>query len=353
MSTVDTGDTVDTRVRAVRTGRFSVRAYPRPFVVSVVLAVLAVGVALFTLSWGSAVSVGDTLRTLVGSGTRVSELVVFDIRLPRVAAALLVGMGLGIGGALFQSLTRNPLGSPEIVGFTYGASAGAVLVLLVVGEQAVALSTGAIGFGFATAVVMYLLAWRGGVHGVRLVLVGVAVSAMLESVVSYLLIRADLYAAQAAHVWLVGSLGAVGWSQVWLLLAACAVGVPAAIGLARPLDVLAMGDDAARSLGLPAERIRLAVLVTAVGLTGFAVAAVGPIAFVALTAPQLARRLTRHAGVGVVAAGMMGAFLLVSADLMARLLPLPGALPVGVVTGGLGGVYLAWLLWREHRAGRV
>ena len=341
-------------VRALRFGSLSMRWYRRPTVVAVVLALLA-GLAGFAmLSWGSAVSVGDTFATLLGRGTLLSDLVVFKIRMPRVAAALIVGVCLGIGGTLFQSLTRNPLGSPEIVGFTYGASAGAVLVLLVIGEQAISVSTGAIGLGFLTALAMYLLAWRGGVHGVRLVLIGVAVSAMLKGLVSYLLIRADLYDAQAVHVWLVGSLGAVNWDQVQLVAFVAAVAVPAAALLARPLDMLGMGDDAARSLGLPAELVRLAVLVTAVALTGVAVAAsVGPIAFVALTAPQLARlSLTRHPGVGVLSSGAMGAVLLVAADLVARALPRPGQLPVGVVTGGLGGAYLSWLLWRERRAGR-
>jgi iron complex transport system permease protein len=339
-------------VRALRFGSLSTRWYRRPTVVAVVLALLAGLAGFAVLSWGSAVSVGDTFATLLGRGTPLSDLVVFKIRMPRVAAALIVGVCLGIGGTLFQSLTRNPLGSPEIVGFTYGASAGAVLVLLVIGEQAISVSTGAIGLGFLTALAMYLLAWRGGVHGVRLVLIGVAVSAMLEGLVSYLLIRADLYDAQAVHVWLVGSLGAVNWDQVQLVAFVAAVAVPAAALLARPLDMLGMGDDAARSLGLPAELVRLAVLVTAVALTGVAVAAVGPIAFVALTAPQLARRLTRHPGVGVLSSGAMGAVLLVAADLVARALPLPGQLPVGVVTGGLGGAYLSWLLWRERRAGR-
>ncbi|GAB2935221.1 iron chelate uptake ABC transporter family permease subunit [Micromonospora polyrhachis] len=335
------------------TDRFSVRLRRRPLLVSLLLLVLAVGTALFSLSWGSAVPVAETLAALVGAGTPATDLVVFQIRLPRVLGALLVGICLGVAGAQFQSLTRNPLGSPDIVGFTSGASAGAVFVLLVIGEQAMAVSTGAIGFGLATAVIMYLLSWRRGVNGVRLVLVGVAVSAMLESVTAYLLIQADIYESQAAHVWLVGSLAATKWDQVWLLVGVIVLLVPAAVMLSRPLDQLSLGDEAARSLGLRVERTRLAVLATAVILSGVSVAAVGPIAFVALAAPQLARRLTAGPGVGVIPAAFMGALLLCVADLVARLLPLPGQLPVGVVTGGLGGGYLAWLLWREHRSGRA
>ena len=326
------------------------RWYRRPTVVAVVLALLA-GLAGFAmLSWGSAVSVGDTFATLLGRGTLLSDLVVFKIRMPRVAAALIVGVCLGIGGTLFQALTRNPLASPEVVGFTYGASTGAVLACW----SSSAAGSGVHGrhrAGFLTALAVYLLAYRCGVSGSDWCS-SASGSARCSSAGGYLLIRADICDAQAVDVWLVGSLGAVNWDQVQLVAFVAAVAVPAAALLARPLDMLGMGDDAARSLGLPAELVRLAVLVTAVALTGVAVAAVGPIAFVALTAPQLARRLTRHPGVGVLSSGAMGAVLLVAADLVARALPRPGQLPVGVVTGGLGGAYLSWLLWRERRAGR-
>jgi iron complex transport system permease protein len=341
-----------TVVRAA-SGRVSVRVGRRAAVVTAVLGALVVLVALGSLTYGSVFTVPETLDTLVGLGTTASEMVVFTFRMPRVVAAVLVGACLGIGGAQFQSLTRNPLGSPDIVGFTYGASMGGVLVLLVVGPQVMAVSTGAVLCGLIAAGLMYALAWRDGVHGTRLVLVGVAVSAMLESVTSYLLIRADLYAAQGAHVWLVGSLTAVTWAQVRLLAWVMLVLVPAAFLLSRPLHLLEMGDDAARALGVPAERTRLGVIVTAVGLTGASVAAVGPIAFVALTAPQVARRLTGATGPGLGAAALTGALLLLVADLVARALPLPGALPVGVVTGFAGGVYLIRLLWRENRAGRT
>ena len=333
--------------------RWSVRVRRRPLLVGIALLLVGLALGLASLSWGSAVGVRDTLAALAGAGSPVADLVVFQIRMPRVLAALLVGGFLGMAGAQFQTLTRNPLGSPDLIGFVQGAATGAVLVILVIGERAVAVSTGAIGFGLATAAVMYLLAWRRGMQGVRLVLIGVAVSALLRSVTDYLLIRADIDQSQAAHIWMVGSLASVTWDQVSLLAWAGAALVPAACLLIRPLDQLSLGDDAAMGLGVPVERVRLAVVATAVGLAGVAVAAVGPIAFVALAAPQLARRLTAGTGAGVVPAGLMGAVLLCAADLVARLLPLPGQLPVGVVTGGLGGGYLVWLLWREHRTGRA
>jgi iron complex transport system permease protein len=354
------GRTAAKRTAAKRTGaarspggRFSVRMHHRPVLTGAALAAVAAALGIGSLCWGSAVGIGDTLATMFGAGSPVSDLVVFQIRMPRALAGLLVGAYLGVAGAQFQNLTRNPLGSPDLVGFTSGAATGAVLVILVFGEQAVAVSTGAIGFGLVTAAIMYLLAWRRGVQGVRLVLIGVAVSTLLRSVTDYLLIRADIDQSQAAHLWLVGSLSTVTWDQVRLLALAGAVLLPAAVVLIRPLDQLGLGDEVAMGLGVPVERVRIAVIATAVGLSGVAVAAVGPIAFVALAAPQVARRLAGSTGAGVVPAGLTGAVLLSAADLVARSLPLHGQLPVGVVTGGLGGCYLTWLLWREHRTGRA
>lgn len=330
--------------------RFSIRLRHRPLRTSLLLAVIALLLGFASLCWGGTLGIGEVLGTLFGFGDQTAEFVVFEFRLPRVLAALVVGACLGVAGAQFQTLTRNPLGSPDIIGLTQGAATGAVLVLLLFGEENVAVPLGAIVVGLLTAALMYLLAWRRGAPGMRLVLIGVAVSAILESVTAYLLIQADIFEAQAAHVWLVGSLAATTWSELTLLLVGAAVLLPLAGLLIRPLDQLSLGDEAARGVGVRVERTRLGVTATAVGLAAVSVAAVGPIAFVALAAPQLARRLAASPGAAVVPSALMGAALLAAADIVARLLPLPSQPPVGVVTGGLGGCYLAWLLWREHRS---
>jgi iron complex transport system permease protein len=196
-----------------------------------------------------------------------------------------------------------------------------------------------------TAVVVYALAFRHGMQGYRLVLIGIGISALLQAVNSYLITRATRDDAFAAAHWMVGSVNGRGWEHVWPITAALAVLVPLAVVLARPLTMLELGDDAARALGVNAERSRLALVLVAVALTAVGTASTGPIWFVALAAPQLARRLTRAAAPGLVSAALMGALLLAASDLAAQRL-LSVDLPVGVMTGAVGGLYLAWLLFR-------
>jgi iron complex transport system permease protein len=267
-----------------------------------------------------------------------------------VLTALLVGGAFGIAGAIFQSISRNPLGSPDIIGFTMGSVTGALIVILIIDGSTGQVALGAVLGGVVAAAVVYLLALRGGVQGYRLVLVGIGVSAMLQSVNAYLITRATRDDAFAAAHWIVGSVNGRGWEHVWPVSACLAVLVPLAFVLARPLAMLEMGDDAARSLGVDAERSRLALVFVAVLLTAVATASTGPIAFVALAAPQLARRLTRAASPGLGTAALMGALLLVASDLAAQRL-FTTDLPVGVMTGAVGGIYLCWLLstgWRRN-----
>jgi iron complex transport system permease protein len=204
-----------------------------------------------------------------------------------------------------------------------------------------------------TALAVYLLAMKRGGSGYRLVLVGIGIAAMLESANSYLLTRADITDAQAAAVWLTGSLNGRGWEQVRPTAVALAVLLPLAVRLGRDLRILELGDDLGRALGVSAERTRLGAVLVGVGVTAIATAATGPIAFIALAAPQVARRLTNASGPNIVASAFMGAALLVTSDLAAQRLFAPRQLPVGVMTGAVGGLYLAWLLRREWRRGHA
>jgi iron complex transport system permease protein len=209
-------------------------------------------------------------------------------------------------------------------------------------------AAGAIAGGLLAATVVYLLAYRRGTHGYRLIIIGVGVQAMLASLNTYLLIRANIFDAQRAALWLAGSLNARSWTHAALAGIALAVLLPAAVGLGRQCRMLEMGDEAARALGVSVERGRLALIGTAVGLAAVATACAGPIAFVALAAPQLSRRLTGATGPGVLPAAAMGAVLLAGSDLIAQRALAPSQLPVGVVTSCLGGAYLIWLLgWRR------
>ncbi|MFF8907613.1 FecCD family ABC transporter permease [Streptomyces olivaceoviridis] len=343
------------RSRAVRTpGGLSLRLDPRALVVVVLLlaAACAAGVAL--IGTGEArVPAADVLRTLAGDGTAYQDFIVNELRLPRVLVGLLVGASLGLGGALFQSVSRNPLGSPDVLGLSQGSTAGALVVIVLMSGSASQVTVGALAGGLATGVAIYALAWKRGVHGYRLVLVGIGVNAIMTAVNGYLLTKADLVDATRAVVWMTGSLNGRGWEQVWPLLGLCAVLVPLVLANARGLRMMEMGDDTSNALGVRVQRVRLVLMVCAVLLVAAATAAAGPVSFVALTAPQLARRLTRSPGPNLVPSLCMGATLLVAADWASQRAFGADQLPVGVVTGVLGGVYLLWLLVTERRAGRI
>ena len=341
--------------RALRTqGGLSVRLDVRAGTVVVVLLAAALTAGVLLIGTGEfPISTRDVVRTLLGDGNPGQELVVIDLRLPRVLVALLVGASLGLGGALFQALSRNPLGSPDILGLSQGATAGALIVIVLVAGDARQVTLGALAGGLATGLAIYLLAWKRGVHGYRLVLVGIGMSAIMTAVNGYLLTKADMVDAARAVVWMTGSLSGRDWEQVWPLLALCAVLVPLVLGNGRALRMMEMGDDVSYALGVRVERVRLLLMLAAVLLTAAATAAAGPVSFVALTAPQLARRLTRSPGPNLLPSLCMGATLLVTADWTSQRVFGADQLAVGVVTGVLGGVYLLWLLVTERRAGRI
>lgn len=343
------------RPRALRApGGLSVRLDPRALVVVVLLVAAALVASVVLIGTGDfPISSGDVLKTLFGEGDAGQEFIVNELRLPRVLVGLLVGASLGLGGALFQAVSRNPLGSPDVLGLGQGATAGALVMIVLFSGSAAQVTVGALVGGLVTGSLIYLLAWKRGVHGYRLVLVGIGVSAVATAVNGYLLTKADFVDAARAVVWMTGTLDGRDWKQVWPLLVLACVLVPVALANARGLRMMEMGDDVSHALGVRVERVRLLLMVVAVLLTAAATAAAGPVGFVALTAPQLARRLTRSPGPNLMASLCMGAALLVTADWGAQRLFGDGQLPVGVVTGVLGGVYLLWLLVTERRAGRI
>jgi iron complex transport system permease protein len=340
------------RVLSVAPLGLSLRVAPRSIAVGLTLT--GALVALLVLSIGTGdypIAPGDVIATLLGGGDQGTRFVIETLRLPRGLTGALVGAALGAGGAIFQSITRNPLGSPDIVGPVQGASVGALLEILVFGGGTFAIAAGAVAGGMATALVVYLLALRNGVEGYRFVLVGIAISFMLVAVTQYLLTRTSLETALTAQVWLTGSLNARGWEHVQPVALALALLLPVTALLARPLRMLELGDEAAGALGVAVERSRLALIFAAVALVTVATAATGPVVFVALAAPQIARRLTRATGPGVGCAALTGAVLLVGADYASQRVFGDTQLPVGVLTGALGGLYLIWLLTREWRKG--
>jgi iron complex transport system permease protein len=334
---------MSSRVLSTPRGGLSVRITPRSVVVVVVLAIAVFFVGAVSLTTGDyPLTVGEVIQTLFGFGDRSTEFIVTTLRLPRLLTALLVGGALAVSGAILQSLSGNPLGSPDFIGFSEGAAAGALLVIVVAHGGMFEVSLGALAGGIVTATVIALLAFKRGVHGFRLILIGIGVNAMLLAFNSYLITRAAWQDGLAAQAWLVGGLNGRGWEHAVPVGIAVAALLPLAFIYGRRLSLLEMGDDSAKGLGVPVERSRLVLIAVSVGLCSVATAAAGPIAFLALAAPQLAKRLTRSSGPGLAAAALMGMLLLVTSDLITQ--QLLAGLPVGLATGAIGGLYLAWLL---------
>ena len=293
------------------------------------------------------------LSPMTGAAQPGIDFVVLGVRLPRVVMALLAGGAFGLSGIIFQTVLRNPLASPDLLGISTGASAGAVVCIVVLGWSGAPVSAGALGGALVTAVAIYLLAWRDGVSPYRIVLIGIGIAAILTAVISYLFTQARLTTVQQALTWLTGSLNSITVEQIAPLAAAMVVLVPGAFLLTRALGVLQLGDDTARALGGRVEASRLALLLTAVALAAFAAGAVGPLAFVAFVSGPIARRLLGPAGLGFGAAALVGANVTVGADIIAQHFLGNNQLPVGVVTGAFGAVFLVWLLVASNRAGRV
>jgi iron complex transport system permease protein len=325
---------------------------PRLLAVSLVLAAAVfLAFCVETAIGEISLSLTDVTRALVGAGDPGTALIVQELRLPRSLAGLLVGVAFGVSGALLQAMTHNPLASPDMMGITQGAGV-AVVAGIVLGWDG-GLSTQALGLigALTAALVVYALAWKRGTTGYRIVLVGVGVAWICTSATDYLMARGQRFQAQAALGWLVGNLNGRTWSQITPLAIALAVLLPTALLLGRLMRTLELGDDVARGLGTRVQTVRVTVLVVAVGLVAFGTAAAGPIAFVALAAPQVAQRLAGTAFPPPFAAGLTGAVMVLGSDLVARKLVPDTELPVGIVTGVLGAPVLLWLLVRANRAG--
>lgn len=335
---------------AVRRVRAGGRA--RALTVGVLLAVASAVTFCVSIGVGDfPIPLADVVPAIAGAGNEDAEFIVRTLRLPRALTAVLVGAAFGFSGAIFQSLARNPLASPDIIGITAGASTAAVFVIVFIGGGSAVVSLGALAGALLTAAAIYALAYRRGVSSYRLVLVGLGVGAVLSALTSYLLVRAEIVDAQRAAVWLTGSLNGRGWEHVRPVGAALLVLVPAVLLLARPLRALQLGDDTAKGLGVAVERSRAALVLAGVALAAVATASAGPVAFVAFVAPPIARRLVRGS-LSLVPAALIGALLLLVSDLVARRAFAPAELPVGVITGLVGAPYLLWLLARANRIGR-
>jgi iron complex transport system permease protein len=313
--------------------------------------VVALG-AMFSIS----VSIGDfsiplpeVVAAMFGFGDAGSVFVVHELRLPRALAGTLVGLAFGLSGAIFQSVARNALASPDILGITAGASAAAVLAI-VAGASFIVLALSAFGGALVLSIAIYVLAYRKGVSSYRFVLVGIGLSSIAVALTSYLITRANIYEAAEANVWMIGSLNAIGWETIRPLTVVLALLAPLALLLTSRLRALQLNDDIATGLGVNVERSRLSLLGVGVALVAAGTAASGPIVFVAFLAPPIARRLAR-APLSLVPAALAGALIVLIADLIGRRVFAPTEIPVGIFTGLCGAPYFLWLLARANRKG--
>jgi len=323
----------------------------RRVVRTTVLAGLVVAVFAASLMIGKTLYGPDeVIRVILGQQVPGASFTVGELRLPRATLGLLAGFAFGLAGVTFQTMLRNPLASPDIIGITWGASAAGVVGIVVLSWSGAGVSLFALAGALATALAIYLLAYRRGFSGARLVLIGIGVAAMLQSVVSWVLSRASDWDMPAAMRWLSGSLNGASWESVAPLAAASLVLLPLMFGLSRDLGALRLGDETAAALGVRVTWARLALILGAVALLAFATAAAGPISFVAFMAGPIAGRLLGPGSSLLLPAGLVGALLVLVADLVGQF-AFDARYPVGVVTGALGAPFLIYLLARTARQG--
>ncbi|RMB82437.1 iron chelate uptake ABC transporter family permease subunit [Streptomyces shenzhenensis] len=336
-------------VRTVARSRVR-RSYRRRLIVLTLLLLVVAAFVTTLMAGHTFYPARDVLRVIMGEDVPGASFTVGRLRLPRAVLALTAGFSFGIAGVTFQTMLRNPLASPDIIGISSGASAAAAIAIVTLSLGETEVSILAIAAALGVALLVYTLAFRDGVAGTRLILIGIGISALLDSVTSYVLSQAGEWDLQEAMRWLTGSLNGTTWDETVPTVLAVLVLGPVLLTQARNLTALQLGDDTASALGVRVERTRVTVIVAAVGLIAFATAAAGPIAFVAFLSGPIAARLVGIGGSLLVPAGLVGSLLVLVADFTGQY-AFATRYPVGIVTGVLGAPYLVYLIVRTNRAG--
>ncbi|MCD2498482.1 FecCD family ABC transporter permease [Microbacterium nymphoidis] len=337
------------RRTVIRFGRSSLPVRLRSAILAVALVITILVLGTWALGLGSyPLTPTQVIDVLLGGGEPLDRTIVFDWRMARALAAIVLGAVLGIAGALFQTVTRNPLASPDILGLSNGAFTGMLLTSVLLSASWPMMTAGAVAGGLLTAALIWAFAARGGVQGFRLIVIGIGVAAILSAVNTWMLLTIELETAMFASAWGAGSLNGVTAAP---LVGAVAIAAPLTmllIALTPRLRQLDLGDDVAQVTGARPSIVRTLALLIAVVLVSIATAVVGPVAFIALAAPQIARRLAGTPYLSLTLSGLVGATLLLVSDLVAQHV-LPVTVPVGVVTVSIGGIYLVATLIQEIR----
>ncbi|WP_018883766.1 FecCD family ABC transporter permease [Paenibacillus massiliensis] len=325
----------------------------RWIVVTSLLALLACALCGAMLMLGSTIyPVQDVIRVLGGEQVKGVSFAVNTIRLPRMLAGLLAGFAFGVAGYTFQTMLRNPLANPNVIGITSGSSAAAVFCIVVLHTSGAIVSLASVGAGLATVLFIYMLS-RGKAFSIgRLILIGIAIQAMLDAFISYLMLVSAEQDVPAAVRWLTGSLNGSQMSQLPPLVITVAIFTPILIVLGRHLNMLELGEQAATSLGVDTDKTRITLIVSAVFMIAIATATTGPIAFVSFLAGPIAKRLVGVGFSNIIPAGLVGVNLVLASDLIGQF-AFEHRFPVGIITGLLGAPYLIFLLIQMNRKGEL
>ncbi len=308
------------------------------------------------------------------------QLVIWDIRLPRIIVGTIAGALLGISGAIFQSIIRNPLASPDVIGFNAGIALGAVVALVIFGATGYGVIFGAISGGIITAILVMGLAWKTspvtnhipksvyrrtlfirlwktanayGFIPYRIVLIGIGCAFTITAITNFILTTTDIYRASDAMIWLIGSVGGKTWQSVEIAISGFIILLPWALYLQNSMCNLEMGNDTAISLGVHINRTRISALTLGILLSAVAISVVGPIGFVAFVSGPIARRISATAGITIGLSAIVGAIILTFADLMGRIAIPDLTLSAGIYTAIIGGPYLLWLLSQNIKRGEL
>jgi len=336
-------------VDIIRTG-FSRRRF-RWICVSIVLIVLTLCLSVTMLMLGNTrYPLITIIKVLFGEHIKGASFAISTLRLPRMLAGVLAGIAFGMAGNTFQTILRNPLASPDIIGVTSGSSVAAVFCILVLHISGNLVSITAVISGLLVAILIYTLSKGGSFSGGRLILIGIGVQAMLNAIISFLLLRASQYDVPGAMRWLSGSLNGMRMKNIPLLFIVVLCSGTIIMLLGQHIKVLELGEQSAITLGLKTDQTRFLLILSSVFLIAFATAITGPIAFVAFLAGPIATKLVGAGNSNVLPSGMVGASLVIGADLIGQF-AFDTQFPVGVITGILGAPYLLFLLIRMNRKG--
>ncbi|WP_083092404.1 MULTISPECIES: FecCD family ABC transporter permease [Rothia] len=332
----------------LRAGEYSLLLDRRPTLLAVALTLLVIALGIYGAGiGGSSLTHREVIEVLRGAATAGQELIVIEWRLPRILAAITVGIALGVSGSIFQTITQNPLGSPDLIGFTMGAQTGILVGVIVMGSSLASITTFSLLGGLSSGLIIYLLAAQGGFGRLRLILCGVAISSMLGSVNRWLIVQADTDTAYGAMKAVTGTLAKVSWEVAGPCMIGIGVTVCATLLFKRVLDLLLLGTELSTVLGVRLNLCQGLLVLLGVTLVAFSTIIAGPISFVALLAPHIARSISKTPNAPLLVSGLTGALLLLGADLLSQ--SLFENLPVGIVTAAVGGFYFMALLVMEAR----